>query len=84
MPHIYEDGYSGHGQTIARTDVSTIAHGPAELINQRDQTGATAVHYAAFGGHRRVVQALVEQARKSMRETVNSVDACRVGDRVPA
>jgi ankyrin repeat protein len=42
-------------------DVRTIVHGHAELINQRDQTGATALHYAAFGGHRSVVQALVEQ-----------------------
>ena len=31
----------------------------AEFINQKDSTGATALHYAAFGGHRSVVQELV-------------------------
>lgn len=28
-------------------------------VNQRDQSGATALHYAAFNGHRAVVQELV-------------------------
>jgi len=42
-------------------DVTAIVHGHAELINRRDQRGATALHHAAFGGHRGVVQALVEQ-----------------------
>jgi len=41
-------------------DVRAIVHNHAELINQRDQLGATALHHAAFGGHRDVVQALVE------------------------
>ena len=40
-------------------DVKAVAQVHAELISQRDQTGATALHYAAFGGHRAVVQALV-------------------------
>lgn len=31
----------------------------AEFIHQRDQLGATALHHAAFGGHRSVVQLLV-------------------------
>ena len=43
------------------TDVRAVAHSHPELIDQRDQTGATALHYAALGGHRAVVQALVEQ-----------------------
>jgi len=30
-----------------------------EFINQRDEVGATALHYAAFGGHRRVAKLLV-------------------------
>lgn len=30
-----------------------------ELINQKDASGATALHYAAFGAHRAVVQELV-------------------------
>ncbi len=44
-------------------DVRAIltAHSHAELINlnQRDPSGATALHHAAFGGHRSVVQELV-------------------------
>jgi len=44
-------------------DVRAIitAQGHAELVNQRDQLGATALHHAAFGGHRAVVQELVSQ-----------------------
>jgi ankyrin repeat protein len=42
-------------------EVRSVALSHRELINQRDATGATALHYAAFGGHRGVVQALVEQ-----------------------
>jgi len=42
-------------------DARAIAISHPEIINQRDETGATALHYAAFGGHRGVVQALVEQ-----------------------
>jgi len=30
-----------------------------EVINQKDSTGATALHYAAFSGHRPIVQELV-------------------------
>jgi ankyrin repeat protein len=41
-------------------DVRAIAQRHAELINQRDELGATALHHAAFGGHRDVVRALVE------------------------
>jgi ankyrin repeat protein len=43
------------------TEVRAIAQQHAELINQRDKLGATALHYAAFGGHRDVVGALVGQ-----------------------
>ena len=42
-------------------DVSAVLREHAELTNQRDQSGATALHYAAFGGHRSVVQELVRQ-----------------------
>lgn len=45
-------------------DVEAVRHilpGHADLINQRDQTGATALHYAAFAGHRAVVQELVRR-----------------------
>ena len=42
-------------------DVRAVVQSQAELINGRDPRGATALHHAAFGGHRGVVQALVEQ-----------------------
>jgi ankyrin repeat protein len=32
-----------------------------EVLNHRDGNGATPLHYAAFGGHRSVVQELVRQ-----------------------
>ena len=51
-------------------EVRTIVHSHPELINQRDQVGATALHYAAFGGHRGVVQALVEQGAE-----INATDS---------
>ena len=41
-------------------EVKSILQDHRELINQRDQSGATALHYAAFGGHRSVVQELVK------------------------
>lgn len=41
--------------------VKAILHKHPEFVNQRDPTGATALHYAAFGGHRSIVQELVKQ-----------------------
>ena len=41
--------------------VKTILGSHPDLINQHDQTGATALHYAAFGGHRLVVRELIKQ-----------------------
>ena len=32
--------------------VKTVLHGHHELLNEKDAKGATALHYAAFGGHR--------------------------------
>lgn len=42
-------------------DVKTVLRTHPQLINQLDQSGATALHYAAFGGHRSVVQELVKR-----------------------
>lgn len=39
--------------------VKAILDRHPDLANQRDQSGATALHYAAFGGHRAVAQELV-------------------------
>jgi hypothetical protein len=41
-------------------DVKAIAHAHPEFVARYDETGATAVHYAAFCGHRDVVRVLVE------------------------
>lgn len=40
-------------------DLKAIVHGHPELVRERDETGATALHYAAFGGHRDAVRLLV-------------------------
>jgi ankyrin repeat protein len=41
-------------------DVKAIAQSHPDLLNQRDDLGATALHHAAFAGHRDVVRTLVE------------------------
>jgi ankyrin repeat protein len=40
-------------------EVRALIQHRLELINQRDTSGATPLHYAAFGGHREVVRLLV-------------------------
>ncbi len=50
-------------EAAKRGDVESVrglVQGHAEIIKQRDELGATALHYAAFGGHREVVRVLVE------------------------
>lgn len=42
-------------------EVKVILERHPDLANQCDQSGATALHYAAFGGHRAVVQELVSR-----------------------
>ena len=42
-------------------EVKSLLESRAELVYERDQSGATALHYAAFGGHRSVVEALVSK-----------------------
>ena len=42
-------------------DVQNALESHAELVHERDQTGATALHYATFGGHRSVVAELLRQ-----------------------
>jgi ankyrin repeat protein len=44
----------------AMEDVKAIAQSYPALINEYDETGATALHYAAIGGHRDVVRFLVQ------------------------
>ncbi len=41
-------------------NVRRIVENRPELINSRDEHGATALHYAAFGGHRDVVMLLIK------------------------
>jgi len=45
----------------ALEDVKAVLRDHPELIHSRDELGATALHHAAFGGHRAVAQFLVEQ-----------------------
>lgn len=40
--------------------VRALLSNHADFINQRDSSGATALHYATFGGHRAIVQLLLE------------------------
>ena len=51
-------------------DVKAILHSNPELIHQRDELGATALHHAAFGGHSHVAQLLVRQGAD-----INAIDA---------
>ena len=41
-------------------DLKNIVHRYPELVREKDETGATALHYAAFGGHREAVRLLVQ------------------------
>jgi len=41
--------------------VKAVLRDNPELINQKDASGAAALHYATFGGYRSVVQELVRQ-----------------------
>ena len=42
-------------------DVKSALESHPELLHERDQSGATALHYAIFGGHSSVVGELVRQ-----------------------
>jgi ankyrin repeat protein len=50
--------------------VRAIVDSHAEFVNRRDSLGATALHHAAFGGHREVVRELVEHGAE-----INAVDS---------
>jgi ankyrin repeat protein len=45
----------------ALEEVRAIISGHPEFINNKDDSGATALHFAAFGGHTAVVEILVKQ-----------------------
>jgi ankyrin repeat protein len=45
----------------ALEDVRAILDDRPELINIRDELGATPLHHAAFGGHRHVAELLVQR-----------------------
>lgn len=51
-------------------DVRAIVRQHPELVRERDETGATPLHYAAFGGHRDAVRVLVEAGAD-----INATDA---------
>ena len=50
--------------------VTAILAADGSLANQKDASGATPVHYAAFNGHRHIVKLLVERGAD-----VNSTDS---------
>src|SRR6266700_874679 len=51
-------------------DLKTILRRNPELVRERDESGATALHYAAFEGHRDAVRLMVEAGAD-----VNATDA---------
>jgi len=51
-------------------DVRAIVHRHPEFAGRKDDSGATALHYAAFAGHREVVRVLVKAGAD-----VNATDA---------
>jgi ankyrin repeat protein len=59
-------------EAAKRGDLAAVAamlERDASLIHQRDSLGATVLHYAAFAGHRSLVEALVRQGAE-----VNAID----------
>ncbi len=50
-------------------DVRIVLQSHPELINTKDELGATALHYAAFDGHCTVVQLLVQYGAE-----INAID----------
>jgi ankyrin repeat protein len=50
--------------------VSTILDQNGELVHERDETGATALHYATFEGLREIVQLLLDRGAE-----INSQDS---------
>ena len=53
-PGIWEAARLGDGQRVAACLAAGIA------VNQRDATGATALHWAALGGHDHIVKQLID------------------------
>jgi ankyrin repeat protein len=41
--------------------ISAILGADDSLVNQKDESGATPIHYAALNGHRRIVRLLIER-----------------------
>src|SRR5258707_14615652 len=50
-------------------DVRAAIDAEPDLITARDDEGATLLHYAAFGGHRPMVELLVERGAE-----INAID----------
>jgi len=50
-------------------EVKALVENHPELVDQRDELGATPLHFAAFGGHRAVAQFLIQHGAE-----VNALD----------
>jgi ankyrin repeat protein len=60
-------------EAVNRGDVEgvrTLLHNHVEFVSKRDELGATALHHAALGGHRAVVQLLLEHGAE-----INATDS---------
>jgi ankyrin repeat protein len=51
----------------------------SELVHERDETGATALHYAAFDGLREIVELLLDRGAEINSRTAGSVPRQPVG-----
>ncbi len=60
-------------EAVNRGDVEgvrTLLRNHVEFVSKRDELGATALHHAALGGHRAVVQLLLEHGAE-----INAIDS---------
>jgi ankyrin repeat protein len=60
-----------------RGSVRALLETDNRLVNQRDESGATPLHYATLNGHRQIVHLLLERGAD-----INSTDSRRYASRL--